>query len=887
MLLTPGTEENRATVKDPDIPADPEGNCDELGGELVGPADPEELDGGNNPDVDRAEGGTLMLGMPVDGVIAEPVKVISGVLELGLGLMIEPGPAPADGVPSWLLAVTAPVFIDASVGSEDGPPPVVRVARILETELVAPTDDMLLEMPDDEGIGPVPEPVIEPENVVLVVDKDCETEPGLVIVPSLVMLTDGGEVVLVKFVGGWGPGLEPCEVGVRPVTGTLPKVTPVLDDGTDMKVTVELGIVKGGFAEREPDGTSEPLVAVVRKLPELDSVSDPDGTVPLGAESAVEFARVKGGVVERGLPELVSDGNNTVPFDTGTTVVRVVPMMVVGSAVAVVVAVMVVSTAVVIVVPVTVIGVIVNVSIEDEIPVLFALAEFAGTDRLLVEVEFVTGYGDELDGCTDMAPELPLALALVRLAPEEDSEIGEVPEEIDDVSVTTDVIDPPLSIVVGPVRLNVGPVEPVPVLVSRPEVRKGGTVFVPKVDVPVIPLVAAVELGNGGRLVLEGEPTVDSTGIPDVELPTLIVAEPGVVVIASVEKLNPLVRLPLALTELRLSEDPGNVIENSPEPRLLENPVGPTVATVELVMGNGVTVLVVRYDPVPDTVSLELLSGKGVVDGVLEKTVPVENAVTLLVIASEELEALSKDPVMVEGDPVPMILLVSLTPSEVELLKGYETVCELFGEVPMEVVICPDGFPLTDSLAEPDNTLGLVGALVPVIEPPAGPAVGTEEFVMGNGVASLPVRELTAPVFVGDVMVNDSEAGIVKELGTLKEVFVALADGSDEFVIGKGVTSVAPEDVPVGPIVEVIPLPVRPGPDVTKVPVGPAEPFVGVTTGTEEFVNRNGADSLAVTEFVNGKGIIPVLREPVMFAEADVGIDIDPVLELGGPVTFD
>lgn len=90
---------------------------------------------------------------------------------------------------------------------------------------------------------------------------------------------------------------------------------------------------------------------------------------------------------------------------------------------------------------------------------------------------------------------------------------------------------------------------------------------------------------DSGGLVPEGEPTVDPSKNPDVELPTLIVAEPEGVVIASVEELTPLIRLPLALTEVRLSEDPGNVIENTPEPKLLENPVGPTV---ELVIGNGV-----------------------------------------------------------------------------------------------------------------------------------------------------------------------------------------------------------------------------------------------------------------------------------------------------------
>lgn len=46
--------------------------------------------------------------------------------------------------------------------------------------------------------------------------------------------------------------------------------------------------------------------------------------------------------------------------------------------------------------------------------------------------------------------------------------------------------------------------------------------------------------------------------------------------------------------------------------------------------------LPVEYDPVPDTVSLELLRGKGAVDKVLGSTVPEEIAVSLLVVVGEE-----------------------------------------------------------------------------------------------------------------------------------------------------------------------------------------------------------------------------------------------------------
>ncbi|KAI0447164.1 hypothetical protein F4803DRAFT_558860 [Xylaria telfairii] len=897
MLPTLASEEGCVVVRDPGTPADSERGCDEFGAGLVGPANPEELDNGNGPDVEMVEAGMLVLGIPVNGVTTEPVKEITGVPELGLGLMTELATAPIDVVLSWPLNVTAPVTIEVSIGPEDEPPPVVRVAKSLGPELVGPADELLLEMPDGKGVGSVSVPVNEPESVscVLIVDKGCEGEPGPVNVPPLVMLTDGREVGLVKFVAGYGPEVKkvtgepvsdpelvskadpldiesklvaetgPCEVRGEPVIETVPDVSSVLNDGTNPEVTVALGIVKGGFVEREPGGPSEPPVPVVGMLPELNPVSDPDGTMLLGTGSVVELAREKGGMDKRGpvgvsefpavfdavllWPELVL-GVNTVPFNIGTSTVRVVPMIVVGSSVSVVIVVIVFSTTSVIVVPDMVVGVIVNVSMEVEISELSALSEFGGIDRLLlvVAVEFVTGYGAELVGCSDMAPELPLAL--VRLPPEEDSEIGAVPKEIDDVSVAMDVIDPPLGPSVGLTRLNV-PIE---------ELRMDP-------DGPV----------DSGGLVPESEPKVDPSENPDVELPTPIVAGPEGVVIASVEKLTPLVRLPLAPTKVKLSEDPGNVIENTPEPKLLENPVGPTVDVIPD------PVLPVGYGPVPDTVSLELLSGKGAVDKVLGSSVPEEIAVSLLVVVDSravEREPVGKDPIIVEGGPVPRILL--------------GTVCELFCEAPIELVICPGGFPPVGSLAETEPMLGLVGALVPVIEPPVGPTAGTEEFVLGNGVTSLPVRELTAPVFVSDVRVNDSEIGIVKEPGPLNEAFVALADESDEFVSGKGVASVTPEDVPVRPMVGVISLPVRPGPDVTRLPVSPAEPFVGLITEPDEFVNGNGVDSLLVIEvrlpvvvFISGKGAVPVLREPVMFAETDVGIDGDPVFEVSGPVAFD
>lgn len=88
-------------------------------------------------------------------------------------------------------------------------------------------------------------------------------------------------------------------------------------------------------------------------------------------------------------------------------------------------------------------------------------------------------------------------------------------------------------------------------------------------------------------LVVESVLIVDSPGSPDVKLPDGIIEEPEDVVVASVEKLIPLVRLPLALTEVRTDEEIGDVVEDMPEPGILENPVGPTVTIVELVIGNG------------------------------------------------------------------------------------------------------------------------------------------------------------------------------------------------------------------------------------------------------------------------------------------------------------
>lgn len=184
-----------------------------------------------------------------------------------------------------------------------------------------------------------------------------------------------------------------------------------------------------------------------------------------------------------------------------------------------------------------------------------------------------------------------------------------------------------------------------------------------------------------------------------------------------------------------------------------------------------------------------------------------------------------------EREPVPMRLLVSPVPCEVELLRGYEAVCELFGEGPMEVVVCPGGYPFVDSLGETELTPELVGTLVIATELPVGPVLGSEEFVVGNGVISV------APT----------------------EVLVRPVAGMEEFVRGYGVMSVALElssDPKVIDELEML-----------------NELFVGLAVGT--------------VMFVNGKVVIPVLREPVVFAGAVVGIGTDPVLEVDVPVSLD
>ncbi|KAF2969032.1 hypothetical protein GQX73_g4559 [Xylaria multiplex] len=1041
MLVILNSEEVCVTVKDPDATVDPADNCEET------PSDIEELDEGNGLDVDRAGGARLgvapnkvddellVLGMLVEGATTEPVKEIIDAAELGLGPTTELVPGPTDEVLPWPLDVSAPVLAEVIIDSEDEFAPGVRVATMLLIELVASIDELLPKIPDDDNEVLLDSP--DENTPVLVVGSICEPEPEAVVVIPLGMLADEKDVALVKFESGYGPEVEldneidtpAAEVGIT--VGTLPDVSSSLNDEAGVEITVELGILKGGLGRIGPDGTSELPVAVVRTVPELNTVSDANDAVLLGAESAVELVRVNGGIVGEGPPELVSGVKDAVPFDTGIAVVGVIPVMVV-------------STPVVEVLPVTVEGEVGNVSIEDETSVLLVPPELAEPGGLLVRVEFATGYGAELDDCTDRAEDLPLAL--VRLVPEETSETGEVPEEVDGVAVTMDVVDSPLETGVGLMR----PDE----LVAGNGGRLDGVVraLLASDDGPpdsVGPVVATVELGNGngpveepimesdgpvvnGGPVPEKDPVLEIPGNLDVELLTPIVEELEDVVIASVEKLSPLVRVSLGIRELVLNGGIVRVIEDEPEPPLPEGPVGPTVGTVELVIENGavceplgvgkpevtacevpvkldvsieekpsdVTVLeelpvIVeltagvgvtpdsdteeadevrggRYDPVPDTVSLELLSGKGALDEVLERAVPEENPVALFVVNEgpgsdsvaveedpvpgrlpvppfvgvvelpsgngtlddagnsevPERKVLDKEPVIVKEGTVPGRVAVSLS-DKVELLGGYRAVCELFSETPTGVVVCSGGGPVVGTLAEADPTPGIVSTPVPPVGRLVGPTVGSEEFVIGKGVTSLAVGELPALVFVNSVTENDSEAETVTELSKLKEVFVSLANGTDEFVCGKEVVTlvkpvVSIEELFTGNGVVSLALGLVPGD--ARVLVIPIEPPAGLVAGAEEFVNGNGAVSVAlrevrvrfafgvdggavidsepevvdelpaliellivgVVEFIDDRVLVsPALREPVVFVGTDVGINVDSVLEIGVPVLLD
>jgi hypothetical protein len=204
--------------------------------------------------------------------------------------------------------------------------------------------------------------------------------------------------------------------------------------------------------------------------------------------------------------------------------------------------------------------------------------------------------------------------------------------------------------------------------------------------------------------------------------------------------------------------------------------------------------------PVPLTPSVvELPRRYGAVDDKLGMIVP-EDGVKLGVVAEG---ALDNGPAMVDGDPIPTESLAPLTVGgEVELLMGYGAVPELLGEVPAETVVCPDGYPLDDDAVPVIVAkLRLPDTPVPVKVPPVGPGFGSEEFVIGNGVISL------------------------------SGVSVGLIAGMEELVSGNEVTSLA--------------LGSNADPE-TEVTGMLGRPFVGPTTGAEEFDNGNGIDDVVV-----------------------------------------
>ncbi|KAI0403539.1 hypothetical protein F4802DRAFT_598934 [Xylaria palmicola] len=464
MLLVFGSEVACVAAEDPDATADPRGNPDELRPELVGPAEPDELDSGNGPD-ERAVGALL------DGVAMGPVAEMGCVPELGVSIGTEDEFVPGARVAVTLGIEFVPVVNDAlpDIPEDDS----MRLVSVFVDEIdisgmvglplklvVTAETEVLFDMPDENG--PLP-----------IADRDwmtAEPVPGTELVSNVDPPEIEGWLVFAdtELDGDRDAPLdaetETPEVRAGLVTTMLPEVAPVLMDGTEFVIAVEFRVLKGALAEKEPDGSSEELIVVV---------PDADGAVPLDDSSAVELVMVKGGMPEK---------ETTVPFDTGTPVVIVVPTIVVGIAVATVVVAMVVSRVVsmvaVNVVPVTV-------------PEL--CTEFGGAVELPIWVEPVMGYGVELDDCTGMAEALPLAL--VRLTPVENSEAGEVPEDTGDVTVAIDVIDPPLGTSVGlvPDELATGsedilkrdPVELMPV-VSKPEVNEGGKVLVFALDVMVM-----------------------------------------------------------------------------------------------------------------------------------------------------------------------------------------------------------------------------------------------------------------------------------------------------------------------------------------------------------------------------------------------------------------
>lgn len=102
--------------------------------------------------------------------------------------------------------------------------------------------------------------------------------------------------------------------------------------------------------------------------------------------------------------------------------------------------------------------------------------------------------------------------------------------------------------------------------------------------------------------------------------------------------------------------------------------------------------------------------------------------------------------------------------------------------------------PMVVTLANDVEELIPVSAVDETDEIPVGPVLGSEEFVVGKGVASLVAGELTVLVLLDNIVDSGPGPEVVDELSSLSEVPVEPADESDEFVSGIDVVIV------VGPV---------------------------------------------------------------------------------------
>ncbi|KAI2639422.1 hypothetical protein GGS21DRAFT_548829 [Xylaria nigripes] len=521
--------------------------------------------------------------------------------------------------------------------------------------------------------------------------------------------------------------------------------------------------------------------------------------------------------------------------------------------------------------------------------------ELVANDEL---VTFVIGYNAELDACVIMA-EVLLPM-LVGLAPEERREVRTAPEEVKDNPVVVGSSLPTaVGVMVSVLRLcvifddwstdddmldSVKLLEPVVVFENG-----YGAVEEPILD-PDTPV------DNGG-LVTGGDPFVDPPGNPGVKPLELILIEVGAVGFVWVEELPLIVRLLLKFPALRLGEKTRDVVNDTPDPVLLETPVGPAVGAVELVSGNGT---------VPETLDFPMLVALTAGVGGLSPELGVDE------VASEEFgsDAVAAEDPVLAGLPVSLLagILELLTVLEMTVLEDVDAldkasvvvVPELIWDVPAVKVAGSDEFAL---VVKTDSGLGVVGRPVPGNEEVTVSPVGTEVSVVGNGVTALITAELVALPFVGKAVGSDPEPGTVEELGAMEEVIAGTDVGTNELVDECGVDSLL--------------LDIRPDSEDTGVLASTADVFVGLVTGTDEFAVGNRLVGLTLTkvgllvgtetdsvvidadttvveeeaalnefieeptaatvELVSGRGLISVgLREPVLVVE------MRPEVELTG-----